>query len=86
MEKNALAIDLNSTYSAKQESQESQLGYHHRMYSDLISNSNNKVKKCMVIMNKFSFSDTMSKAWYLSCAKILLNTGIIVVKKCVLHK
>lgn len=47
MEKNALAIDLNFTYSAKQESQEAQLGYHHRMYSDLILNSISKVKKML---------------------------------------
>lgn len=63
MEKNSLGIDLNSTYSAKQESQEAQLGYHHRMYSNLILNSIRKVKKCcMIIMIRFSVSDTASKA------------------------
>lgn len=86
MRRMPLPLILNSSYSAKQESQESQVGCHHRMYSDLILNSINKVKKFMIIMNRFSFSDAMSKAYYLSCAKILLNTGIIVVKKCVLHK
>lgn len=62
MGKNALAIDLSSTFSAKQEPQESQLFFLLRMYWYLILNSTNKVKKCCIeTKTKFSCSDIASK-------------------------